>query len=364
MVIDISNLISYIFISNSLRKYLDALLIFVISLAVLRIFKYVVLKKLKEISARTAMDYDDLLVNVIDAFGWPFYLLISLYIAFQFIVLPGKTDTVLYYLIIILGIFYAVRGIHILIDYGTQKLISIKKEEERKEGEEGRTDTSIIDFSGRLLKIIVWIAAFILILSNIGYNVTALIAGLGIGGLAIAIALQNILNDIFASFSIYFDKPFKVGDYITFGDESGTVKRIGIKTTRIQTPQGEELIISNKQLIESRVHNYKKMELRRVVFNLNIGNETPNEKLEKIPVIIKEIIDKAELVKFDRAHFIKFTDFNLNFEIVYYVLTRNYNIYMDIQHKINLGIKERLEEEGIEMPYPTQNIIMKGISNE
>lgn len=347
MVFDISGILTYTIANNSVKDYLISLIIFIVSIVVLRIFKYIILKKLKEIFAKTITEYDDLLVKVIDAFGWTFYILISVYIAFHFIVIPDSLRTFMLYLIIVLGTYYAIKGVQTLIDYSTHKMIVKKQEEDRDE--EGGTDTSVIDLLGRLLKIFLWIMAVILILSNLGYNVSTLVAGLGIGGLAIAIALQNILSDIFASFSIYFDKPFQEGDFITFADESGTVKRIGLKSTRIQTLHGEELIVSNKQLIESKVHNYKRMEMRRVVFNLGIGYGTPNEKLEKIPVIIKKIMDNIKMAKFDRVHFVKFGDFSLIFEIVYYVKTRNYDKHMDIRHVINLAINEQFTKEGIEI---------------
>ncbi|MFZ3166616.1 MAG: mechanosensitive ion channel family protein [Candidatus Methanoperedens sp.] len=347
MVFDISGILTYTIANNSVKDYLISLIIFIVSIIVLRIFKYIILKKLKEIFAKTTTKYDDLLVKVIDAFGWPFYVLISAYIAFHFIVIPDSLRTFLYYLIIVLGTYYAIKGVQTLIDYGTHTMI-VKKQEEDSD-KVGGADTSVIDLLGRLLKSFLWIVAVILILSNLGYNVSTLVAGLGIGGLAIAISLQNILSDIFASFSIYFDKPFQAGDFITFADESGTVKRIGLKSTRIQTLHGEELIVSNKQLIESKVHNYKRMELRRVVFNLGIRYETPNEKLEKIPVIIKKIMDNIKMAKFDRVHFVKFGDFSLVFEIVYYVKTRDYDKHMHIRHVINLAINEQFTKEGIEI---------------
>ncbi|NJD52960.1 MAG: mechanosensitive ion channel family protein [Candidatus Methanoperedens sp.] len=347
MVFDISGISTYTIANNSVNDYLISLIIFIVSIVVLRIFKYIILRKLKEIFAKTATEYDDLVVKVIDAFGWPFYVLISTYVAFYFIVIPDGLRTFVYYLIIVLGTYYAIKGVQTLVDYSTHKMI-VKKQEEGGDEERG-TDTSVIDLLGRLLKSFLWIMATIFIISNLGYNVSTLIAGLGIGGLAIAIALQNILSDIFASFSIYFDKPFQAGDFITFADESGTVKRIGLKSTRIQTLHGEELIVSNKQLIESKVHNHKRMELRRVVFNLGIAYGTPNEKLEKIPVIIKKIIDNIKVIKFDRVHLVKFGDFSLVFEIVYYVKTRDYSKHTDVRHVINMAINEQFSKEGIEI---------------
>jgi len=195
-------------------------------------------------------------------------------------------------------------------------------------------------------------------LSNFGYNISTLIAGLGIGGVAIALALQNILTDIFASFSIYFDKPFQTGDFIIVGNDLGVVKKIGIKTTRLQTLQGEELVISNKELTETRIHNYKKMQKRRIVFNFGLTYDTSSAKLKKVLQILKGIIDKIEIAELDRVHFNKFGDFSLNFEVVYYLASSDYNEYMDTQQAINLAIKEKFEKDGIKFAYPTQTVFV------
>ncbi len=204
----------------------------------------------------------------------------------------------------------------------------------------------------------VWLVAAIIVFQNLGYNVSALVAGLGVGGIAIAFAVQNILTDIFSSFSIYFDRPFQEGDYIVVGDDSGTVKKIGIKSTRIQSLKGEELIVSNKELTETRIHNYKKMRERRISFNFGVVYETPTEKLRKIPEIVKSITDKIELVRLDRVHFDKFGDFSLSFEVVYYLNTSDYNKYMDIQQDINIDLKEAFKKEKIDFAYPTQTVFL------
>ena len=208
----------------------------------------------------------------------------------------------------------------------------------------------------KVVKGVLWAIAIIIVLSNFGYNVSTLAAGLGIGGIAIAFAFQAILGDIFASFSIYFDKPFKIGDFILIGNDMGTVKHIGIKTTRIQTLQGQELIVSNKELTETRVHNYKKMERRRISFTFGVEYDTKLKKLEKILEIVKEIFKKIKIADLDRVHFKQFGDFSLNFEVVYYVNKPDYLEYMDTQQEINFALKERFEKESIEFAFPTQTI--------
>ena len=198
--------------------------------------------------------------------------------------------------------------------------------------------------------------AFLFILSSIGYNVTTFVAGLGVDGIAVAFALRNILADVFASFSIYFDKPFQIGDFIEFDANKGHVTKVGIKSARICALQGHEIVVSNKQLTETIVNNYKKMDKRRILFNIGVTYDTKTEKLREIPDIIRYIIEKIQLTEIDRIHFSQFGDFSLIFEVVYYVLNDDYNIYMNIQQEINFAIKERFEESGIEMAYPTQTI--------
>jgi small-conductance mechanosensitive channel len=205
---------------------------------------------------------------------------------------------------------------------------------------------------------LLWVFAALLILSNLGYDITALMAGLGIGGIAIALALQNVLEDIFSSLSIYFDKPFVVGDFIILGDDLGEVQKIGIKTTRIKHLQGQELVVSNKELTSTRIHNYGKMKKRRVVFDFGVVYDTPVKKLKKIPDIIKNVVESAGPTTFDRAHFKKFWESSLNFEVVYYITGSDYNAYMDIQESINLAIMEEFESMGVEFAYPTQTVYL------
>lgn len=332
---------------NDINSYFTALIIFVISILILRIFKFVIIKKLKKIAEKTETKYDDIVIDMIDKIGWPFYILIALYISFHYLEslqfgLSSGVKTTIYYVIIIIVIYYVVKVIHTLIDYGTNILI-LKKD----------TDVSTIELLSKIIKGVLWLIAIILILSNIGYNVTTLVAGLGIGGIAVAFALQNVLGDIFASFSIYLDKPFKKGDYIIFGTEEGTVKKIGIKSTRVEALQGQEIVVSNKTLTDAIVHNYKKMDYRRILFNFSVKYETHTINLEKIPNIVKEIIANMKMVRLGRVHFFKFGDFGYTFEVVYFVDTGNYDKYMDVQQEINFAIKKYFENEGIEIAYPT-----------
>ncbi len=347
--------LKYTIFNNTVLNYITAFVVFLIVLAVLRVFKHKIFKRLKKAAKKTKNEIDDLLMEAVEkVFKPPFYAIVSFLIAIKLLNIPDYVHTYIYCATILVGTYYGIKFIATFIDYGTRKFI----EKQEKEGKR-KIDTSAINLLNRFAKAVLWIIAVILVLSNLGYDVTTLIAGLGIGGIAVAFALQNILGDIFASFSIYFDKPFETGDFIIVGNDMGTVEKIGIKSTRIRTLQGEELVISNKELTESRIHNFKKMKKRRVVFTFGVEYSTPTKKLKKIPKIIEDIIGKIDAAELDRVHFKEFGDFSLNFEVVYYVNTSDYKTYMDIQQEINLKIKEKFEKEGIEMAFPTQTIFLK-----
>ncbi len=225
------------------------------------------------------------------------------------------------------------------------------------------TTIKAIGFIGRLA---LFSVVLLLALDNMGFDVTTLIAGLGIVGIAIGLALQSVFGDLLASLSIVFDKPFIIGDFIVVGDIAGTVEDIGLETTRIRSLTGEQIVMSNSDLINSRLRNYKRMSERRVVFTLGVTYETPYEAVEAIPRILRDIVESQQQARLDRAHFASYGDFALIFEVVYYVLSPEYGIYMDIQQDINLAIHRKFEEEGIEFAYPTQTLFLdkSGLSAE
>lgn len=222
------------------------------------------------------------------------------------------------------------------------------------------TTFTALGFIGRIA---LWTVVLLLALDNLGVEVSALIAGLGIGGVAVALALQNVLGDLFASLSIVLDKPFVIGDFIIVDNYLGTIEHVGLKTTRVRSLSGEQLIFANSDLLKSRIRNYKRMVERRIVFTLGVTYQTPYEKLKKIPQIIKEVLEKQENARLDRAHFKEYGDFSLNYEIVYYVQSPDYYLYMDIQQAVNLEIYRRFQEEGIEFAYPTQTLFLRRENN-
>jgi len=235
---------------------------------------------------------------------------------------------------------------------------AVGREARQKIGKDAAQAT-MMGAAGFLAKVALWTVVLLVALDNLGFNITALIAGLGVGGIAVALGLQSILGDLFASLSIVLDKPFVIGDFIIVEQYQGTVERIGLKTTRMKSLSGEQIVFSNSDLLKSRIRNYQRMQERRIVFSLGIAYQTSREKLESIPSMIQEIISRQEAVRFDRAHFKEFGESSLNFEIVYFVESPDYALYMEKQQKINLELYQRFAEEGIQFAYPTRRIFVR-----
>jgi len=229
----------------------------------------------------------------------------------------------------------------------------------QKNLEKDAESVTTISALGFLIKIAIGAVLILLILANFGVDITALVAGLGVGGIAIALATQNILGDLFASISISLDKPFVIGDFVIIDAYMGTIEHIGLKTTHIRSLSGEQIVISNADLLTSRIRNYKRMSERRIVFTFGITYQTTQEKVAGLPKMVKDIFNDLPETRFDRGHFKSFGDFALIYEVVYYVLSPDYNIYMNIQEKINLEIMRVCQESGIEFAYPTQTLYVK-----
>lgn len=346
---------NYYFYHNTGYDYFLAVVVFIGLIILLKIFQAFILSRLKNLAKKTKTDFDDILIEIFRKVRPPFYFFVSLYFGIKMLTLPELLVTTINILFIIAIVYEVIRAMERLVDYFLDKYLErIEKTEESRE-----TSISMIKSLKLIIRIGLWVLGIIMILGNLGVNITSLIASLGIGGIAIALALQNVLSDIFSSFSIYLDKPFVVGDFIQVGTDRGHVEKIGLKTTRIRTPLGEELIISNQELTTVRVQNFRRMEKRRVSVNLGVVYATSSEKLENIPKIIKQIIDKTDQAEYDRCNFASFGDSSLNFELVYYVNSRDYKEYMNTNEKVNLEIYKRFEKEGIEFAYPTQTIILE-----
>ncbi|AUX93219.1 mechanosensitive ion channel family protein [Mixta gaviniae] len=213
---------------------------------------------------------------------------------------------------------------------------------------------------GIMLRVFIWAIILLAILSNMGVNITALVASLGVGGIAVALAIQTVLSDVFASLAIGIDKPFEIGDFIVFGDVAGSIEHIGLKTTRIRSLSGEQIVCSNAILLQQTIHNYKRMQERRIQFRFGISYNTPAEKARQIGGIVKEIIQGVAQTRFDRAHFLSFDVSQLTYEVIYYVTDADYNKYMDIQQEINLQLMERLAALDVHFAFPIRHVQFTG----
>ena len=343
-------LLDKVFYGNSVQAYLIAIGIFFAGILFVRLFRKSVLKKLKKWAETTETNLDDYIVSAVERFGMPMLNFGALYFGIHYLQLSEFADKVVRGATIVVISFYTIRLVTILIRVFIESYVKAQENGEEK----------VKQLRGVLLVInlSIWFLGGVFMFDNLGYDVTAIIAGLGIGGIAIALAAQNILGDLFNYFVIFFDQPFEIGDFIVVDDKMGNVEYIGIKTTRLKSLSGEQIIISNTDLTNSRLHNFKRMEQRRILFSLGVTYQTTPEQLRIIPDLIKSAIESQENVTFDRAHFSKFGDFSLNFEVVYYVRSREYSVFMDINQRINLKLYEAFAEKGIEFAYPTQTLFL------
>lgn len=334
---------------NEIWRWLLALAVILFVGFVLRVVLRVVVRRLRRIAARTPGRFDDLIVELLAKTKILFVLVVSLYAGSLILTLPDPADSALRVLFIIALLLQA--------GYWGDGIVTfwIRRSVRQKLDSDASAATSLTAF-GFIAKVAIWAIIVLVGLDNLGVNITGLITGLGISGIAVALAVQNILKDLFASLSILVDKPFVIGDFIIVGELMGTVEKVGLKTTRVRSLSGEQIIFSNSDLLDSRVRNYKRMFERRIAFSFGVTYQTAPQVVEDIPTTIREIIEAQPDVRFDRCHFKSFGDSSLDFEAVYYVLLPDYNAYMDRQQTINLAIMRAFEEQGIEFAYPTQTL--------
>ena len=349
------NLFEQTYYGNTVLDWLAALGVVVATALLLYLAKRIILSRLTVWSKKTETRLDDFAVDILAGTRFLFLLIIAFYFGSQYLELPPKpTRLITHFAVIALLVQVALwgnRGIALWLgDY-------LKRHKDTDAA--SATTVSVLGFIARVA---LWAVLLLMILDNLGFNITTLVASLGIGGIAVALAVQNILGDIFASLSIAMDKPFVIGDFIIVGEQLGTVEYIGLKTTRIRSLSGEQIVFSNTDLLNSRIRNFKRMYERRVLFGFGVIYQTPLDKLKRIPEMLREIIGKQEHARFDRAHFREYGDSSLNFEVVYYVLKPDYNVYMDIQQAINLAIFERFAAEGIDFAYPTRTLYVNPAS--
>jgi len=321
-------------------------------LIVLRVVKAAFVRRATTIARKTATQVDDLLVDLAGKTKTFSLILLSLYAGSLVLVLPELAARCLRVVAISVTYLQGAIWINALVVFLLDRYVHRRMEHDPAEA----TTASVIGFISRL---VLWSLVVLLALDNLGVDVTAMIAGLGVTGIAVALAAQSILGDLFSSLAIALDRPFVVGDFIIVGDLMGTVERVGLRTTRITSLWGEQLVFNNGDLLASRIRNYKRMRERRIQFALGVTYQTPHDTLVAIPGLIREAVEEQERARFDRAHFKDYGDFSLNFEVVYYVLSPDYNLYMDVQQAINLSIHQKFEEAGIEFAYPTQTLFVE-----
>ena len=337
---------------NTAARWAASVGVFVAVTLGLRLLSAFVLHRMNALAQRTHTDVDDLVTELLHNTKALFILLVAVWLAASTLVLsPGVQDVLAKVLVVGLflqGALWATGVIAYAINRYHRHQVQLDPG--------GETALGAMSFIARTL---VWAVALLLVLDNLGMDVTALITGLGIGGIAVALALQNVLSDLFASLAIVLDKPFVVGDFIVVGDFLGTVEYVGLKTTRLRSQSGEQLVFHNSDLLGSRIRNFKRMSERRAVFQIGVTYDTSLEKVRAIPAIIRETVEAQDGTRFDRSHFKTYGAFSLDFETVYFLLVPDYNTYMDTQQRINLEIFRRFQEESIEFAYPTQTVFIQ-----
>lgn len=347
-----TTVLDQIHLGNTTRNWLIALAVFAVAFTALVSARWLVVRRLSRNAASTSTQVDDYVVALLRDTKYGFLAVVALAGALKVLVLPTR----------IAELVMPLASLAVIIQVGlwANQLItlSLRRITERRAARDVASVTTVraIGLAGRF---VLWLMIFLIILRSFGVNVTALVGGLGIAGVAIALAVQNVLGDLFASLSIVLDKPFVVGDSLAVDEYNGTVEEIGLKTTRLRSLSGEQLIFSNADLLKSRIRNYKRMEVRRAVFTVGLEYGTPREVLEQIPTMIREIVTAIDQTRFDRSHFQKLAASSLDFETVYYVLTPDYTLYMDIQQRINLELYERVSALGASFAFPTRTMVLE-----
>ncbi len=346
------------YFGNSLQTWLLAAGILLFVAVVLRILKSALVSRLRKIAVRTSTQLDDAWLQVVEATAWFFYFAAGAAVAERVLTVADELENGLRIgLMVLLGVQCAIWA-QTLVSAGMQ--VWMQRQEAEQGGVSGSTHTGTVAAAVRFVsRLLIWSVLVLVVLSNLGIELTTLVAGLGVGGVAAALAVQKVLGDLFAGLSMYFDRPFDIGDFIIVGDVMGNVTKIGLRTTRIDGLGGDKIVYPNGELASRYIRNYQRMAQRRIVFEFGIEYGLPAAKVQLARDIVQETITSLPGVRFDRAHFSKYGASSLDFEVVYYVLSKDYNEYMDRQQEINLAIYKRFEDEGISFAFPTRTLWVK-----
>ena len=343
-----------IYFGNSTRSWLIAAAVGAVVFLALRIIQSILVNRLGKLASRTDNDFDDAVVDIVRNTRAFFFLAISLIAAMRGLVVSpavhGPLHAVLELLILLQIGLWATGLIAFLVERSLSK---------RRETAD-RIGVAAVRAIGISVKVIAWIIIVLIAIQNVfDRNILPLMTGLGVGGIALALAVQNILGDLLAAVAIVFDRPFDVGDTIQVDNYTGTVEHIGLKTTRLRSATGEQLIIGNGELLKSKLRNYKRMYERRALLHLDLNYDTPPDAVERVPAIVREIVESQEGVRFDRSHFAGFMENALRVETVYFVKDPDYTKYMDVQQAVNLAILRRFAKEKIGFAFPTRTVELK-----
>ncbi len=341
-----------VFWGNSVRDWTTALVTMVATFLILYVAKSLTVRRLTVFAQRTQTEVDNFIVELLKRTRSFFFLGLAMYFGSRVLELSESANKIWHGFVVLTVLLQAALWSNALVTLG------VKHYTKQRLAQDAASVTTIAAL-GFLARIVLWSIIALLALDNLGVNVTTLVAGLGIGGIAIALAAQSVLGDLFASLAIVLDKPFVLNDEVIVGEFRGRIEHIGLKTTRLRSWSGEELIFTNSDLLQSRIRNLQRMQERRVAFTLGVTYQTPYEKLVRLPILLEEIIVAQPLARFERAHFKAYGNFALDFEVVYHVLRPEVSSQMDVQQIINFAIFKRFQEEQIEFAYPTQTIYLQ-----
>lgn len=347
----ITELLGRTYLDNSLQHWLIAAVVATVTWLALLTLRRAGTAAIDKFARKTPLLWRDLVTALIPRTHTLFLLVSAFFAASVPLDLSPQTNALLRGAFVIAALVQLGLWANCAIGFFVQSL----REKKAAADPAGVTTVSALGLFGRIA---VWLLVFLLILSNTGVEIAPLLAGMGIGGIAIALAVQTVLKDLLASLSIVLDKPFVIGDFLIIGDLMGVVENIGLKTTRVRSLSGEQLVFSNNDLLESRIRNFGRMKERRAIFTIGVTYQTPREKLARIPGMLQKAVESQPLTRFDRSHFKDYGSFSLNFETVFYMNVPDMKAYLDTQQAVNLHLHEQFEREGIEFAYPTQTLFL------
>ncbi len=350
---EVARLLDQSYYGNSLWQWTIGAAVLVGVLLLTLVIRRVIRGRYQRLAATSRTELMELPLKVASHTGILFLLIVSIYAGCSILTLPPKVSTLLLTLLTISAFWQA----GVWISTAVSSWLSMKQQQALANDRAAAGSFGIIAFVARAL---IWAIVLLLTLDNLGVNITALVAGLGIGGIAVALAVQNVLGDLLASLSITLDRPFVVGDAIAIDDFNGTVEQIGIKSVRLRSVNGEQIVMSNADLLKSRLRNFGRMRERRIAFTINLALDSKPAKLKAIPAALRAIVESQQKTRFDRAHFARIGASSLDFETVYFVTTPDYSVYVGIQQEINLRIIEMLNEEGLNLAVPMQRLWQPG----